>query len=111
MPVYDYMCAEHGAFEAVRPMAQYATPCDCPDCGMAAPRVMLGVPRLATLDTGTRRAHATNERSADSPKSTRSHGPGCGCCAGKRSAKPGRTLHRADGSKSFPSSRPWMISH
>jgi hypothetical protein len=24
---------------------------------------------------------------------------------------PSRTMHRADGSKSFPSARPWMISH
>ncbi len=110
MPVYEYLCAEHGAFEAIRPMADYKSPCPCPDCGAQAPRVMLTVPRLAALDTATRRAHETNERSAHEPKSTRSHGPGCGCCSGAKTAK-SKTLHRPDGSKSFPSKRPWMISH
>ena len=27
------------------------------------------------------------------------------------SKKPGKTLYRHDGSKSFPTERPWMISH
>lgn len=112
MPVYEYMCPEHGPFEAMRPMADYAAPCDCPDCGEAAPRVMLTVPRLAVMDGATRTAHATNERARHEPKSTRTHGPGCSCCSGGTAAKTGRrTLRRADGSKSFPSSRPWMISH
>jgi len=111
MPVYEYLCEAHGAFEAIRPMAEYAAPCPCPDCGAEAPRVMLTVPRLARLDAATRSAHATNERAAHEPKSTRSHGPGCACCSGG-AARAGRsTLHRADGSKSFPSARPWMISH
>jgi hypothetical protein len=37
------------------------------------------------------------------------HGAGCGCCAPK---KTGRTVKRGkNGAKSFPSSRPWMLSH
>jgi len=110
MPVYDYWCENHGAFEAMRPMAEHAAPCACPACGAEAPRVMLGVPRLALMDSGNRTAHETNERAAHAPKSTRTHGPGCSCCSGGRSVS-SRTLHRPDGSKSFPSSRPWMISH
>jgi hypothetical protein len=35
------------------------------------------------------------------------HAPGCGCCSGK--SKTG--ILRADGAKTFPSARPWMISH
>ncbi|MEO1363845.1 MAG: zinc ribbon domain-containing protein, partial [Pseudomonadota bacterium] len=39
-----------------------------------------------------------------------SHGPNCSCCSGG-STRPSKTLHHADGSKSFPTKRPWMISH
>jgi len=110
MPVYEYLCRDHGAFEAMRPMAEYAEPCACPDCGQEAPRVMLTVPRLAAMGAETRRAHETNERASHEPRSTRTHGPGCGCCSGGRSAR-SSALRRPDGSKSFPSKRPWMISH
>lgn len=110
MPVYEYLCEEHGAFEAIRAMADHAAPCDCPICGAAAPRVMLTSPRLALMDAGMRKGTAVNEASADSPKKLSSHGPGCSCCSG--GAKKGRkTLTRPDGSKSFPSARPWMLSH
>jgi putative FmdB family regulatory protein len=110
MPVYEYWCATHGLFEAMRPMAAYAEPCDCPECGAAADRVLVTAPRLAAADRTRMQAHAVNERAADSPKKLSSHGPGCACCKG--GAKPGRaTLRRADGAKSFPGSRPWMISH
>jgi len=55
-------------------------------------------------------AHGINERAADSPKRLSQHGPGCACCSGK-SGKGRSTLRLPDGSKSFPSARPWMISH
>jgi len=110
MPVYEFWCEAHGLFESLRPMSAWADPCDCPDCGAAAPRVMVTAPRLAAADRSTIKAHAVNERSADSPKRLSEHGPGCGCCSGSKKA--GRkTLHRPDGSKSFPTARPWMISH
>jgi hypothetical protein len=62
------------------------------------------------MDGATRNAHATNERSAHAPKSSKSlgHGSGCSCCSGK---KPSKAIYRADGGKTFPSARPWMISH
>jgi putative FmdB family regulatory protein len=110
MPVYEYLCEAHGPFEAIRPMAEYAMPCACPTCGTDAPRVMLTVPRLAAMESGRRRAHETNERAAHAPKSTRTHGPGCSCCSGGAVRK-GRTRQGPDGSKAFPSARPWMISH
>jgi putative FmdB family regulatory protein len=110
MPVYEYACQECGPFAALRPMAEYADPHACPDCGTDAPRVMLTAPMLANMDAGRRTAFATNERSANAPKSSKSlgHGANCGCCTGKKSRM---TLYGKDGSKSFPSSRPWMISH
>jgi hypothetical protein len=59
-----------------------------------------------------RKAHATNERNANAPSSVgeykASHGPGCGCC----STRPSRLGKQTrSGAKSFPTGRPWMISH
>lgn len=109
MPVYEYQCQDCGVFETMAPMSAFADPCDCPACGQSAPRVMFSVPHISGMSSGTKRAHETNERAADSPKRS-SHGPNCGCCGGgkKRESK---TLYRPDGSKSFPTKRPWMISH
>lgn len=109
MPVYEYHCEDCGVFEEIMPMSQFKAPCDCPTCGTAAPRVLITTPRLAAISSAKRHAHETNERSADSPKRS-AHGPGCGCCSGG-SKKESKTLYRPDGSKSFPSKRPWMISH
>lgn len=110
MPVYEYACEECGPFAALRPMAEYADPQACPDCGSSSPRVMLTAPMLANMDAGRRTAFATNERSQHEPKSTKKHGAGCSCCSGSK--KKGRlTWYGKDGSKSFPTSRPWMISH
>lgn len=109
MPVYEYFCDTCGPFEALAPMARYSEPCDCPDCAAPAPRVMMTAPNLAVMSSSIRKAHETNERSADSPKRS-GHGPGCSCCSsGKKLGS--KTLHRPDGSKSFPTKRPWMISH
>ncbi|WP_420863497.1 FmdB family zinc ribbon protein [Algirhabdus cladophorae] len=110
MPVYEYHCTDCGAFEAMAPMSKFADPCDCPACGTSARRVMLTAPNVSFVSTSLRVGHATNERSADAPKRTSTHGPGCSCCSGG-SKKSSTTLHRPDGSKSFPTKRPWMISH
>ncbi|QDA35869.1 zinc ribbon domain-containing protein (plasmid) [Paracoccus liaowanqingii] len=109
MPSYDYRCPTCGPFEARASMADYAQPGCCPTCRSTSPRVLLSAPLVANMDGNRRRAFATNERSADSPKRS-SHGPGCSCCSGSRK-KPSSTLYRPDGSKSFPTKRPWMISH
>jgi putative FmdB family regulatory protein len=110
MPMYEYWCDAHGGFSDMRPMAEYDKPGNCPDCGAAAPRVLLTPPRVLRMDAVVRHSHSTNEQAADSPKRLSTHGPGCSCCSGgtKSSRK---ALHRSDGSKSFPSARPWMISH
>lgn len=118
MPTYDYLCPDCGPFQDRASMAEFDRPAPCPDCGAESRRAMLTAPLLARMDGGRRRAHATNERSADSPRRS-SHGPGCSCCSGAGrtkgngggKAKGGGTLYRSDGSKSFPAKRPWMISH
>jgi putative FmdB family regulatory protein len=112
MPVYEYLCEDCGPFTQIRAMAEYELPSDCPDCGASAPRVILTAPHCSTMAPELRRAHATNERSAHAPRtlssSKGSHAAGCSCCTGKSSRM---TLRGKNGSKSFPSSRPWMISH
>jgi putative FmdB family regulatory protein len=112
MPVYDYLCARCGPFTEMRPMAECDLPHDCPKCRKAAPRAFLTAPYFAAMSAERRSAHATNERSASAPQLLsdvkRTHGAGCGCCSGKslRATKRSR-----NGAKSFPKSRPWMISH
>jgi putative FmdB family regulatory protein len=112
MPVYEYLCPGCGPFTQMRPMSEYELPSDCPNCAASAPRVILTAPHCSAVSTQTRMAHATNERSADSPRTlssmSASHASGCSCCTGQSS----RLLKRGKGgTKSFPTSRPWMISH
>lgn len=111
MPYYDYLCDDCGPFTEFATMADFDKPCACPTCAAQAKRVLLRAPLLANMDGTRRTAFATNERASHEPKSTRKHGPGCSCCSGGSKRMPSRTLHRADGSKSFPTARPWMISH
>jgi putative FmdB family regulatory protein len=112
MPVYDYLCGRCGPFTEMRPMAESDRPHDCPSCGKAAPRAFLNAPYCAAMSAERRFAHATNERSADAPQRLsdlkNAHGAGCGCCSGKSLRKSRRARN---GAKSFPASRPWMISH
>ncbi|MGE4482096.1 FmdB family zinc ribbon protein [Acidocella sp.] len=111
MPVYDYMCPHCGPFTALMPMAAFEDDLDCPECGKAAPRALLNVPHFALMSGTKRKAYAVNEKSAYEPDSTRKsgrHPPGCGCCA----KPPGKLKADAPAPmKSFPGSRPWMISH
>ncbi|WP_426314431.1 FmdB family zinc ribbon protein [Methylobacterium fujisawaense] len=105
MPVYDYACEACGPFTVMRPMAEFRDPHDCPDCGSSSQRAFLTAPRIAGMDAGLRAAHATNERSRHAPRRSGSHGAGCGCCS------PKKTAAAPAAAKSFPSARPWMISH
>lgn len=111
MPVYEYWCDEHGVFEAMRSMSAYDQPSTCPTCGENAPRVLMTAPSLGVGDRATIQAHDINARSSDSPKRSSQHGPDCGCCSSISTAKKNQTLHHPNGTKSFPSKRPWMIAH
>ncbi|MBB3387946.1 putative FmdB family regulatory protein [Rhizobium sp. BK275] len=110
MPYYDYSCDACGPFTELRPMARSAEPCDCPTCGTPAPRAFFTTPFFAKMEMSARVAHQTNEKAAHEPKTSKSlgHAPGCGCCSSKAKSK---AVYRADGAKTFPSGRPWMISH
>jgi putative FmdB family regulatory protein len=114
MPTYDYACNACGGFDAFRSLSDRNEPTPCPECGTASPRVFASAPRLALMESTTRRSMDINERARHEPKSSRDyqrlkHPSGCGCCstAGKR----GATVTGANGNKAFPSKRPWMISH
>ncbi len=113
MPVYEYLCDTCGDFAVLRPMAQSGLNHDCPDCGEAAPRALLSAPAFAGMPRADRIARETNERSAHAPKESskvdpKGHGAGCGCCGPTGKAA---TRTADNGAKSFPSKRPWMISH
>lgn len=111
MPLYDYECLEHGAFDCMRPIAESGAMQECPACGRPAPRVFVCTPRVLDMDPARRAAFATNERSAHEPRSSKRHvhGPGCGC--GGKSGRGTGAAQTADGGKTFLNRRPWMISH
>ncbi len=112
MPVYEYLCEECGPFTEIRPMAEFQSPCECPECAAQAPRVLLTAPNFACMPANERKARSINEASAHAPKTLdqykASHAPGCGCCSGRPSRLVAKTK---SGAKSFPTARPWMISH
>ncbi len=113
MPTYDYECPSCGSFDAIRSISARNDPAACPACGTASPRVIVASAGLAYLDGTTVKAMETNERARHEPHSSKNyvghrHPAGCGCCS---SSKKTTTVRGRDGSKAFPSKRPWMISH
>ncbi|MEC5218027.1 putative FmdB family regulatory protein [Actimicrobium sp. GrIS 1.19] len=115
MPTYDYHCAACGDFETLRAMAARNEDAACPECGVAAPRVLASAPHLALMEDSTRRAMDINERARHEPKRSaelaRRHPSGCSCCSAGKSGKRSSTVTSASGNKAFPTKRPWMISH
>lgn len=115
MPIYEYDCPHCGDFTVLRPMAERDQACACPYCDTASERVILSAPGLATLPGSQRRAHESNERSANAPmnldeyKASRKHPASCSCCGPSKPVQ--RTKANPHGLKASPSARPWMISH
>ncbi|MEM6589546.1 MAG: FmdB family zinc ribbon protein [Pseudomonadota bacterium] len=106
MPVYQYTCATCGSFEETAPISRFAEPCECPACGALSERNLLSVPQLSTLNSQARAGHMINERASDNPKRASQ--------TGMRPTGPkikSRARNHADGSKSMPGARPWMLSH
>lgn len=117
MPVYDYKCRQHGLFNTLATMADSAKPAPCPTCRASSPRVIVLPSQIAAMDANQRAAQTRNERSrhepvfstADRRSHDKEHSRACGC----GSVKSGKSMmfYTADGKKTFPSARPWMISH
>jgi putative FmdB family regulatory protein len=69
MPTYDYGCEHCGQFTTSRPMAEFALPQPCPNCGDPAPRAL------------TSPAIGSGAREAPFAASAPAHPGGCRCCA------------------------------
>lgn len=122
MPVYDYLCPECGPITAFRSMADHDKTLCCPVCSSEAPRAFLQAPNLSCMPGSSLKAHERNETAQNAPVysskdrrevearegSKAAHPAGCSCCSGGFRSS---AVYRPDGSKTFPSKRPWMISH
>lgn len=134
MPLYDYKCKEHGLFHELETMDRSGEPKTCPKCGTLCARVIIIPPEVLNMAPEKRKAMETNEaaqqqpiistvdsraeatdRAAYAQKHGHSHQSGsCGCSSEhqpKKSALKQQVIFLPDGSKVFPSQRPWMISH
>jgi len=122
MPVYDYKCHEHGVFYALATLDESSAPKPCPECGELSARIIIISPHLAKLKKEEMTAHARNEKAQFEPqfstpesrkeaheKHAHQHGSGCGCSEHKKNKS--MLFYTAEGHKTFPSMRPWMISH
>ena len=69
MPTYDYGCEHCGPFTETRPMAEFALPQPCPNCGDLATRALTS----PAIGGGAREASFL----APGP----AHPGGCRCCA------------------------------
>lgn len=113
MPCYDYRCGEHGVFEVLATVAERAAARPCPQCGAPAARLIAAAPALLDMAPALREACARNERSRHEPRLHTGHGaaPDHRCDGGTDSPAGRKAILLADGSKVFPSRRPWMIGH
>lgn len=127
MPVYDYKCAEHGLFYDLAAMEHSHKPCACPQCGKKSPRVIM-IPPGVLENSPLAKSQGLNEKAKHEPivstadsrqeaserkAHSHKHGKSCGCSnheANQGSLKQ-QVIYLPDGSKVFPSQRPWMISH
>ena len=69
MPTYDYGCERCGPFTETRPMAEFALPQPCPNCGDLATRAL------------TSPAIGAGARDASFAAPVSAHLGGCRCCA------------------------------
>ena len=127
MPVYDYKCPQHGVFHDLASMDMAAKPAACPQCRQLSPRIIMIPPEVLAMAPNKRKAMARNEEAKHQPiistadvraekaaRDQHAHKKGCGCSQHKpagQSALRQQVIYTADGSKTFPSQRPWMISH
>nr|WP_269144429.1 FmdB family zinc ribbon protein [Methylicorpusculum oleiharenae] len=124
VPVYDYKCSDHGVFHDLATMDQAGMPCACPRCGKPSARVILIAPQVLAMAPAKRKIIETNEKAKHEPRLStpdareetalrHQHGKSCGCNIKHpdRSDLSQQVVFMPDGSKVFPSQRPWMISH
>lgn len=130
MPLYDYKCPKHGIFHELAILEESSLPQACPHCATPSPRIIMIPPEVLAMAPDRRKAMSINEKSRHEPTFSTAesreelitghrHTKNCGCHSNKEllSKHPDRSSLRQqvilmqDGSKVFPSQRPWMISH
>lgn len=117
---------EHGVFHELATVEQGDQPCACPICQTLSPRVILIPPEILAMAPARKKAMERNEKVAHEPrlfvpesmeevrerKKAARHGGGCGCHShDDPGIRKSQVFYTADGSKIFPTARPWMISH
>jgi len=111
MPMYEYECDDHGAFEVLKSLSEYAEPTQCPDCGLEATR-LLSAPRLSGLARPDMIAHARNERSRHEPRHAKTvHDRAHPHHAHAEAANARRGGPAQPVLKSYTGARPWVIEH
>lgn len=105
MPVYEYLCEPcEFYFTELKKVSEYNQPVRCPRCNSQADKI-ISAPRLNVMRGDMRKAHETNERSADSPKVHRKHECGSHCHHHhKTETKPPEFKQQVN-------RRPWMLGH
>lgn len=105
MPIYEYECGDCGNFTEMRRIVDCNTVQMCPTCGFQARRV-IGTVMLSIMSSKQRSVHVTNERSVHAPTSCHQNGH-----CDERKVGHSKTSANSEFIKTFPSKRPWMISH
>jgi putative FmdB family regulatory protein len=67
MPLYEYECTRHGAFELSRKMSESSLGGACPTCGRTSPRIV-SLPSLSQMRPSEKKARDRNERSRHEPR-------------------------------------------
>ena len=129
MPVYDYKCAEHGLFYGLASVDDHDKPAQCPQCQAMSPRVIMISPEVLAMAKEKKQAMDRNEQARHEPTHSTQQSRaelkaenadrqkrGCGCrhqgsASEEENKRSSKLMYTADGSKMFPSMRPWMISH
>lgn len=134
MPLYDYKCREHGLFHELATMDKAGEPCACPKCGVLSARVIVIPPQLLVMAKERKKRFEINEKARHEPiianvsnnlselninrKKSSRYQDKCNCgSTHPLQLKPNKgklqqqLVYLPDGSKIFPSQRPWMISH
>lgn len=133
MPLYDYKCREHGLFHELATMEMAGDPCPCPKCGVLSTRVVIIPPQILAMAKERKKRFEINEKAQHEPgvanakilsemNADKAHnvysGNSCHCNTihplqlnPNKGKLQQQLIYLPDGSKIFPSQRPWMISH
>jgi putative FmdB family regulatory protein len=84
MPLYDYDCPSCGSFSALRPLAEFASPGTCPQCGSTSPKALTSpafhgaTKRQMAYDADS--SNSSQHVTSDATRMSARHGLGCSCC-------------------------------